>query len=81
MPNGADPAKLARQLSRHGTSIARSPPELLYQGTDDAFLLYDGVTRATRVAKFLAGTLIPAEIMGTIRMAVARFPKVKGRLP
>lgn len=79
--DGADPAKLMRQLSKHGNSIQGIPPLLLYQGTDGAYMIYDGVTRATRVAKLLPGTQIPAEVMATTRVAVSRFPKVKDKLP
>jgi hypothetical protein len=36
--------------------------------------LYDGVTRATRVAKLLPGTLVQVEVIGTLRR-----PKAKNR--
>jgi hypothetical protein len=53
---GADPAKLHRQLAKHGTSIEGMPPPEVQRGSDGEFVIYDGVTRATRVAKHLPGT-------------------------
>ena len=46
---GADPVKLQRQISRHGTSTAGMPPLLVSRGTDGELAIVDGVTRATRV--------------------------------
>lgn len=48
---GADPAKLARQISLFGTSTAGMPVPWVYEGTDGVLVLYNGVTRATRIAK------------------------------
>ena len=45
--DGADPAKLQRQIARHGRSLQGMPPVLVYQGSDGAFMITDGVTRAT----------------------------------
>ena len=50
---GADPVKLQRQIARYGKLVHGMPPLEVYRGTDGALMLYDGVTRATRVAKFL----------------------------
>lgn len=36
---------------------------VVYRGKDGALLLYNGVTRATRVAKLLPGHLIRVEIL------------------
>jgi len=54
---GADPVKLARQISIHGSSTQGMPSPWVYRGTDGALMIYDGVTRATRVAKLLPGVL------------------------
>jgi len=51
--DGADPIKLTRQISRHGTSVRAMPPPFVYRATDGELVLSDGVTRATRVAKLL----------------------------
>jgi hypothetical protein len=80
-PAGADPAKLQRQIARHGRSLAGMPPVLLYRGSDGALVVYDGVTRATRAAKLSPGTLIPAEVTGTLQYAVGHYPTVLEKLP
>src|SRR5690242_18389729 len=51
--SGADPGKLKRQIAKHGRSTAGMPLLVAYEGSDGALELYDGVTRATRVAKLL----------------------------
>lgn len=53
--SGADPAKLQRQIARHGKSVIGMPPLVVYRGSDGELILYDGVTRATRVARLLPG--------------------------
>jgi hypothetical protein len=65
--SGADPVKLQRQIARHGTSTAGMPPLLAYEGSDGALELYDGVTRATRVAKLLPGTTVRVEVVGKLK--------------
>lgn len=55
-PDGADPIKLTRQLSRFGTSVTGMPPPWVHRALDGELVLWDGITRATRVAKFLPGT-------------------------
>jgi hypothetical protein len=72
--NGADPVKLQRQIARHGTSIVGMPPLQAYEGSDGVLELYDGVTRATRVAKLLPGTRVRVEVIGKLKR-----PKAKGR--
>jgi hypothetical protein len=42
---------------------------------------YNGVTRATRIAKLAPGTLIRVEVAGTLRRPVAQLPKVGDFLP
>jgi len=48
---GADPIKLHRQVARFGASAAGMPPPWVYEATDGVLVLYNGVTRATRIAK------------------------------
>jgi hypothetical protein len=50
-PQGADPAKLQRQIALFGRSAGGMPPPWVYEGTDGILMLYNGVTRATRIAK------------------------------
>jgi hypothetical protein len=78
---GADPAKLQRQIARYGRSTAGMPRLVAYRGTDDELIVYDGVTRATRVAKLLPGQTVPVEVIGAVRSPGARFPTVGERLP
>lgn len=79
---GADPAKLQRQIAQHGRATVGMPRLVVYRGTDDGELIvYDGVTRATRVAKLLPGQTVPIEVIGPIRSPGARFPTVGEKLP
>ena len=78
--NGPDPYKLQRQLARHGMSISGMPPLEVSRGTDGELVINDGVTRATRVAKFLPGTSVTVEVTGTLPVAVAALPTVGEKL-
>lgn len=42
--NGADPAKLQRQIARHGKSLDGMPSVLVYRSSDGELMLSDGVT-------------------------------------
>ena len=77
---GADPVKLQRQIARHGRSTTDMPRLVTYRGTDGELIIYDGVTRATRVAKFLPGQTVPVEVIGDLNSPGARFPTVGERL-
>ncbi len=57
------------------------PPILGYRGSDGAIMIFDGVTRATRVAKLLPGTTICVEIMRTIAKPLAHLPLLGDALP
>jgi hypothetical protein len=74
--DGADPAKLQRQLAKHGTSVDGMPPPEVMRGSDNELVIYDGVTRATRVAKFLPGTPITVEVTGHLKGPVGDLPSV-----
>jgi hypothetical protein len=78
---GADPAKLARQISLFGRSTIGMPPPWVYEGTDGVLMLYNGVTRATRVAKLVPGTLIRVEVIGKLPKPFAGEPKIGDLLP
>jgi hypothetical protein len=79
--DGADPGKLQRQIAKHGNSLAGMPPVFVYRGSDGELMLTDGVTRATRAAKLCPGSLIPAELLGTLPHPVGHLPTVKEKLP
>jgi hypothetical protein len=44
-------------------------------------MIFDGVTRATRVAKYLPGQLVPVEVIGRLAAAGTSYPTVRDRLP
>lgn len=81
MRQGADPAKLARQISLYGRSAAGMSPLWAYEGTDGVLMVYNGVTRATRIAKLAPGTLIRVEVIGKLPKAFASEPKIGDLLP
>ena len=60
--DGADPAKLQRQIAKHGKKTDAMPPLFVHRGKDGELMIYDGVTRATRVAKLLPGQMVTVEI-------------------
>lgn len=78
---GADPAKLQRQIARHGKSIQGLPPIFVYRATDGEFIITDGVTRATRVAKLIPGQLVCIEVIGHYPTPGSKLPTVGDRLP
>lgn len=78
---GADLLKLQRQIAKYGDSVTGLPPLEVYEGSDGALLVYNGVTRATRVAKLSPGTLVRVEVIGKLRRPVAGLPKIGDHLP
>jgi hypothetical protein len=75
-PQGADPAKLARQISLFGRSTVGMPAPWVYEGSDGVLMLYNGVTRATRVAKLLPGELMKVEVIGKTPKRYAGEPRI-----
>ena len=80
-PYGADPAKLHRQIARFGKSTVGMPPPWVFEGTDGVLVIYNGVTRATRVAKLLPGTLLKVEVVGKLARDLASLPSIGDLLP
>jgi hypothetical protein len=74
--DGADPVKLHHQFAKYGTSIDGMPPPEVKRGSDGELVLFDGVTRATRVAKYLPGTSITVEVTGQLKGPVGALPTV-----
>jgi hypothetical protein len=74
--DGADPVKLQRQLAKHGTSLDGMPPLDVKRGSDGELVIYDGVTRATRAAKYVPGTPITVEVTGELTGPVGGLPTV-----
>ena len=80
-PQGADPAKLQRQIAQFGRSLAGMPALWVYEASDGVLVVYDGVTRATRIAKLCPGTLIRVEVIGKLRRPAAGDPRIGDLLP
>jgi hypothetical protein len=80
-PTGADPDKLQRQIAQFGVSTIGLPPLWVYEAADGVLVVYDGVTRATRVAKLAPGTLVRVEVIGKLRRAYRKSPKIGDFLP
>ncbi|MFL5340931.1 MAG: hypothetical protein ACJ8F7_12360 [Gemmataceae bacterium] len=52
------------------------------RGKDGVFQIFDGVTRATRVAKFLPGQTVTVEVIDDDpTLDLSRFPKIGDLLP
>lgn len=79
--SGADPIKLHDQMVRFGASIIGMPPPLCYRGSDGRLMVYDGVTRATRVARLLPGAPLRVEVMRTLEQTVGHLPTIGDKLP
>ena len=65
--DGADPVKLHRQIARFGASTDGMRPLTVYESFDGVLVIYDGVTRATRIAKLSPGTMVTVEVIGQLR--------------
>jgi hypothetical protein len=52
------------------------PPLIVYEGADGVLVIYNGVTRAPRVAKLAPGTLVRVEVIGRLRRAFGADPKI-----
>jgi hypothetical protein len=79
--SGADPMKLHKQIARHGNSTQGMPVLEVYRGSDRELMIYNGVTRATRVAKLLPGQLVTVEVIDDLKTPVGHLPTVGGTLP
>jgi hypothetical protein len=78
--SGADFRKLQRQFSRYGISTDGMPPVEVSRGSDGELIINDGVTRATRIARYAPGVKVPAEVTDTIAVAGSSFPTIRDTL-
>src|SRR5690349_4911401 len=78
--DGADPVKLQRQVAKHGTSLDGMPPPEVKRGSDGELVIYDGVTRATRAAKYQPGTPITVEVTGDLSGPAGGLPRVGDKI-
>lgn len=79
--DGANPTKLHLQIARFLGSTRGMPPLEVYQGRNGLLMVWDGVTRATRMAKLAPGTLVRVEVLGTSKKDFGQQPTVEERLP
>jgi hypothetical protein len=73
---GADKEKLSRQIFLFGVSTVGMPPPWVYEGVDGVLMLYNGVTRATRIATLAPGTSIRVEVIGKLPKSFAADPRI-----
>jgi hypothetical protein len=79
---GADPVKLARHLARFGKSVSGMPILEVTRAANGELVINSGVTRATRVAKYLPGQMVRVEVIDNLPgWDVSKFPLVKDKLP
>src|SRR3954470_24415083 len=78
---GADPVKLHQQIARFGAASAGMPPLWVYEASDGVLVIYDGVTRATRLARLAPGVAIRVEVIGKLRRPHAAETKIGDLLP
>ena len=64
----------------HGSTVGMPALEV-YRGSDEELMIFNGVTRATRVAKLLPGVLIRVEVLDDLRILFGHLPTVKDQLP
>jgi len=57
------------------------PPPWVYEASDGVLVLYNGVTRATRMAKLAPGALIRVEVIGKLPRPFAAEPKIGDLMP
>jgi hypothetical protein len=79
--SGADPYKLHQQISRFGAGITGMLPPWVYRGSDRAIMIYNGVTRATRVARLAPGTRIRVEVVREARVPLGHLPTIGDLIP
>ena len=58
--------KLQQQTAQFGTSVQGMPPLEVSRGADGEFVVNNGVTRATRIAKLLPGVSVRVEVIDEI---------------
>ena len=73
--------KLQRQMARFGASSIGMPPLWVYEASDGVLVVYNGVTRATRIARLAPGATIRVEVVGKLRRAYAGDPTIGDPLP
>lgn len=78
---GADTTKLQKQIAKYGSSTVGMPVILVYERADGQLVIWDGVTRASRVARLLPGATVSVEVIGRLPMKYPATPKIGDLLP
>ena len=73
---GADPVRLARPTAAFGSSTDGMPALWVDEASDGVLVIYNGVTRATRVATAAPGKTVRVEVIGKLRRACAADPTI-----
>ena len=81
MFGGVNLVKFTRQFSRYGLSTAGMDPPEVHEDPDGRLMIMNGVTRSTRVARFMPGQMITVLVTGSVPYPVVSFPTVADRLP
>lgn len=66
---------------RYGSSVIGMPPIWAYRGSDGELMIFDGVTRATRIALLLPGIMVRVEVVGDLPSPCGTLPTVGDQLP
>ena len=75
--SGPDSSKLHRQIAQYGRSLVGMPRLWVYEAEDGVLVVYNGVTRATRIAKLSPGTTVPVEVIGKLPKKLLIFQKLE----
>lgn len=73
--------KLHMQIAKFGASTSGMPPILVYEGSDGVLAIWNGVTRATWIAKLSPGTLVQVEVLGKPPRAFGPHPRIGDFVP
>jgi hypothetical protein len=57
------------------------PPLEVSRGTDGELVINNGVTRATRIARFSPGTALLVEVIDDLPIPVGKFPSIGDLVP
>lgn len=78
---GADPYKLQIQIARFGASTEGMLPPWVYEAADGVLVVYNGVTRAIRLARMAPSQKIRVEVIGSLRRGYQGEPKIGDLIP
>ena len=73
--------KLQQQIAHFGTSVQGMPPLEVSRGADGEFVVNNGVTRATRIAKLLPGVPVRVEVIDDLPIPGGSFASIGDLIP